>query len=165
MERIKLGQVTAPVGIRGEIRVYPYLEQARFSDIKEICVEGGDPVRVEKCRPDKNLLVIKLEGIDDRNTAETLRGKYLYLPEGADLDLGEDTYLVDQLIGMKVAKEDGSEVGELTQVITRPAQDLYEIKMPSGKSFLLPAVRQFVLSVDLEARIITVRLPEGITEL
>ena len=165
MDKIKLGQVTAPVGIRGEIRVYPYLEQTRFSDIEKLCIENGAPRTIEKCRPDKNLLVIKLEGIDDRNTAETLRGKDLYLPEDAELDLGEDTYLVDQLIGMKAALEDGSEVGELTQVITRPAQDLYEIKMPSGKSFFLPAVRQFILSVDLEARIITVRLPEGITEL
>ena len=165
MDKIKLGQVTAPVGIRGEIRVYPYLEQARFSDIKEICVEGGDPVRVEKCRPDKNLVVLKLSCAQSRNDAESLRGKLLYLPEGVEPDLGEDTYLVDRLIGLNVIGEDGKAVGTVRDVITRPAQDLYEIEKADGGSFLLPAVKEFVLDVDMENGRMTVRLPEGITDL
>ena len=164
MDRIKLGQVTAPVGIKGEIRVYPYLEQTRFSDIKRMCVEGLPPAEVQKLRADKAMLVIKLSGIDDRNTAETLRGKILYLPEGDDLDLGEDTYYVDELVGMTVIEENGSSVGTLKSVITRPAQDLYEIEA-GGKSFLLPAVKEFILKVDIQSRKITVHLPEGITEL
>ena len=164
MDRIKLGQVTAPVGIKGEIRVYPYLEQTRFSDIKRMCVEDLPPAEVQKLRADKSMLVIKLSGIDDRNTAETLRGKILYLPEGDDLDLGEDTYYVDELVGMSVVDENGSSVGMLKSVITRPAQDLYEIEA-GGKSFLLPAVKEFILKVDIQSRKITVHLPEGITEL
>ena len=60
MDRVKLGQVTAPVGIKGEIRVYPYLEQTRFSDIKRMCIESLPPADVEKLRFDKALLVIKL---------------------------------------------------------------------------------------------------------
>ena len=164
MDRIKLGQVTAPVGIKGEIRVYPYLEQTRFSDIKRMCVEDLPPAEVQKLRADKAMLVIKLSGIDDRNTAETLRGKILYLPEGDDLDLGEDTYYVDELVGMTVIEENGSSVGTLKSVITRPAQDLYEIEAGT-KSFLLPAVKEFILKVDIQSRKITVHLPEGITEL
>ena len=164
MDRVKLGQVTAPVGIKGEIRVYPYLEQTRFSDIKRMCIESLPPANVEKLRFDKNLLVIKLSGIDDRNTAETLRGKNLYLPEGDALDLGEDTYFVDDLVGMSVVDEDGKAVGTLKSVISRPAQDLYEIQA-GEKSFLLPAVKEFILKVDTKGRTLTVHLPEGITEL
>ena len=164
MDRIKLGQVTAPVGIKGEIRVYPYLEQTRFSDIKRICIEDLPPAEVEKLRMDKALLVIKLAGIDDRNTAETLRGKILYLPEGDDLDLGEDTYFVEDLKGMSVTDEDGTPLGTLSSVISGQAQDLYEIRT-GEKSFLLPAVKEFILKVDTESRAVTVRLPEGIVDL
>ena len=164
MERIKLGQVTAPVGIKGEIRVYPYLEQTRFSDIKRMCIESLPPADVEKLRLDKALLVIKLSGINDRNAAEALRGKTLYLPEGDSLDLGEDTYYVEELIGMSVTDENGKAVGTLKSVISRPAQDLYEIQT-GEKSFLLPAVREFILKVDTKGRMLTVHLPEGITEL
>ena len=165
MERIKLGQVTAPVGIRGEIRVYPYLEQTRFSAVKEVCVEGGAPVKVEKCRTDKNMVVIKLSGTDSRNEAEALRNKYLFLPEGVEPDLGDDTYLVDRLIGLDVVTEAGETVGTVKDVITRPSQDLYEIGKADGGSFLLPAVKQFVLKVDQKCGRITVRLPEGIMDL
>ena len=164
MDRIKLGQVTAPVGIKGEIRVYPYLEQTRFSDIKRMCIEDLPPADVEKMRADKALLVIKLSGINDRNAAEALRGKNLYLSQGDRLDLGEDTYYVDDLVGMAVADEEGRPVGTLKSVITRPAQDLYEIQT-GDKSFLLPAVKEFILKVDTENRTVTVHLPEGIMEL
>ena len=165
MERIKLGQVTAPVGIKGEIRVYPYLEQTRFSALKRVLVEGSGVRKIEKLRPDKNLLVMKLEGVTDRNAAELLRGKLIYLPENDELDLGEDTYLVDDLTGMQVQGEDGAAIGVLKAVHSRPAQDLYEIELPDGRTFLLPAVKEFILSVDVEAKKITARLPEGITQL
>ena len=164
MDRIKLGQVTAPVGIKGEIRVYPYLEQTRFSDIKRICIEDLPPADIEKIRADKALLVIKLSGISDRNTAETLRGKILYLPEGDSLDLGEDTYYVDELKGMCVIDEEGRPIGNLSSVTAGPAQDLYEIKT-GDRNFLLPAVKEFILNVDTEKRTVTVRLPEGIMDL
>ncbi len=165
MEKVKLGQVTAPVGIRGEIRVYPYLEQTRFSDIKKLSVEGLGDRRIEKLRADKNLLVIKLEGVADRNVAEMLRGRYLYLAEGEKLDLGEDTYLVDDLRGSEVLDESGRVIGKLKDVLSRPVQDLYEIETAEGKVFLLPAVKAFVLGVDPAAKKITVRLPEGIDQL
>ena len=93
-----------------------------------------------------------------------LRGKYLYLPEGAKLDLGEDTYLTNQLKGCRVV-EDGTELGTVTDVISRPYQDIYEVTKPDGKIFSLPAVKEFIKSVDTEAGVITVKLPEGLAEL
>ena len=164
MEKIRLGQITAPVGIKGEIRVYPYLEQTRFSDITEVCIESNAPVKIEKLRCDKNMLVIKLSGTDTRNEAEALRGKYLYLPEGKDIDLGEDTYLIDKLIGCRVV-ENGNDLGIISDVITRPAQDIYVVKKPEGNTFSIPAVHEFIKSVDTEAGIITVELPEGLSDL
>ena len=164
MDKIKLGQITAPVGIKGEIRVYPYLEQTRFSDIREVCLDGAGPVKVEKLRTDKNMLVMKLAGTDSRNDAETLRGKYVYLPEGEKLDLGEDTYLVEDLIGCRVF-EDGTELGTVKEIISRPAQDIYVVEKPDGCTFSIPAVHEFIKNVDTEERLIAVKLPEGLTDL
>ena len=72
---------------------------------------------------------------------------------------------MDRLIGLNVIGEDGKAVGTVRDVITRPAQDLYEIEKADGGSFLLPAVKEFVLDVDMENGRMTVRLPEGITDL
>jgi len=164
MEKIKLGQITAPVGIKGEIRVYPYLEQTRFSDIRKVIV-GGSAADVEKIRTDKNMIVMKLSCCSDRNAAEALRGKELFLPEGETVDLGEDNYFIEQLEGCEVRTDDGKALGVLRSVISRPAQDLYEVEKPSGSSFLIPAVKEFILSVDTDAKVIIVRLPEGLEEL
>ena len=165
MQRIKLGKITSPVGIKGEIRVYPYLDQARFSDIEKVCIENSQPAAIEKLRIDKNMLVIKLEDVNDRNASEMLRGKELYLPLGEKLDLGEDNYLIEDLIGLTVKSESGEVLGKIKDVISRTVQDLYEIERLDGKSFLLPAVKEFIKNIDLEKQTMTVRLPEGITDL
>ena len=164
MGKIRLGQITAPVGIKGEIRVYPYLEQTRFSDIEKVCVDNSAPVKIEKLRYDKNMLVIKLSGTGSRNDAEALRGKYLYLPEGEELDLGEDTFYIEELKGCRVV-ENGTELGTVTGVISRHFQDLYEVQKPDGKSFLMPAVHEFIKSIDTGEKVINVSLPEGLTDL
>ena len=165
MEKIVLGRITAPVGIKGEIRVYPYLEQARFSDIKKVVVESAGECDLQNVRVNGKMLVVKLSCCSDRNTAETLRNREISLPEGQKLDLGKDTYFVEDLVGLKLCSVDGSAVGTLKQVISRPAQDLYEIEKQDGGTFLLPAVKEFILDVDKDAGIMKVKLPEGLTDL
>ena len=165
MEKIVLGRITAPVGIKGEIRVYPYLEQARFSDISKVVVEGIGECELISVRPNGSMLVVKLSCCSDRNTAETLRNREISLPEGMELDLGEDTYYVEDLVGLKLIGEDGAQVGTLKQVISRPAQDLYEIEKQDGGTFLLPAVKEFILDIDKASGIMKVKLPEGLTDL
>ena len=165
MSRIALGKITAPVGIKGEVRVYPYLDQARFSDIEKVSVGNAAPVRLVKSRPDKNMLVIKLEGTDDRNAAEELRNRELFLPDGETLDLGEDNYFIEELIGSAVKSPSGELLGVLKDVISRSFQDLYEVEKPDGGSFLIPAVKDLISDVDIENKVITVTLPEGLTDL
>ncbi|MBO4861357.1 MAG: 16S rRNA processing protein RimM [Firmicutes bacterium] len=165
MKKVALGRVTAPVGIKGEIRVYPYLEQARFSDIKKVVLQGEGECELQYFRANGKMLVVKLSCCSDRNTAETLRNRELYLPEGQDLDLGADTYFVDDLVGLNVRTEDGREVGTLKEVHSRSAQDLYEIEKPDGSSFLMPAVKEFVLKVDKTEGVMTVKIPEGLEDL
>ena len=161
-ELIKLGKITAPVGIKGEFRVYPYTDdKTRFSDIKKLVLAGKD-YEVERATYRNNdMVVLKLKGIDDRNTSETLRGLELFLRKEDLWEVPEDTYFVEDILGIRVLDEEGKEIGILKDIIQNPAHDLYEIETPEGKSFLVPAVKEFVRRVDVDAKLMVLHLIEG----
>ena len=162
MDIIKLGKITAPQGIRGEVRVYPYTDRpTRFSEIEAVLLQGRRR-RIENARYMKNMAVLKLEGIDDRTAAEAVRNQELLLAREDLWEQPEDTYFVDDLVGCRVVSEDGTPVGTLRAILSRPAQDLYEIEKEDGSAFLLPAVKEFVRSVDVGNKIITIHLIEGL---
>ena len=162
MDIIKLGKITAPQGIKGEVRVYPYTDKpTRFSEIEAVLLDGRR-CRIEKARYMKNMAILKLEGIDDRNAAEALRNRELLLPREELWKQPEDTYFVDDLVGCAVVSEDGAPVGTLKTVHSRPAQDLYEIERADGSSFLLPAVKEFIKDVKTDEKIIVIHLIEGL---
>lgn len=166
MDYFKLGQITSPVGIKGEMRVYPYTDDTtRFSAVKTILVEGEkEPRTLEKSRPDKNLVVIKLSGIDDRNASELYRGKNLFVNK-EDFPLDEDVFFADDIIGIEVFSEDGQRVGKVINILNKPNQDIYEIEKADGNSFMLPAVKEFIVDVDTKEGKMTVHLIDGITDL
>lgn len=166
MNKVKLGQITAPVGIKGEVRVYPYVDDpARFFDIQDVFVgEGSEVFTIEKLRMDKNMVVIKFKQIPDRNSAELQRGKYLYLSKD-DYDLEDDRYFIDELIGCEIITDEGKSAGKLCNVIQNTSmQDIYEIEY-CEKKYLLPAVKEFILSVDVENKKIIVHLIDGMMDL
>ncbi len=162
METVKLGKITAPQGIKGEVRVYPYTDElTRFSQIEAVLLQGRR-LKIEKVRYMKNMAVLKLEGIDDRNGAESVRNQELLLAREDLWKQPEDTYFVDDILGSSVLTEEGTAVGTLKKIHSRPAQDLYEIEREDGTSFLLPAVKEFVKAVDPQNKTITVHLIEGL---
>ena len=162
MDIIKLGKITAPQGIKGEVRVYPYTDKpTRFSEIEAVLLDGRR-CRIEKARYMKNMAILKLEGIDDRNAAEAMRNRELLLPREELWKQPEDTYFVDDLVGCAVVSEDGAPVGTLKTIHSRPAQDLYEIERADGSSFLLPAVKEFIKDVKTDEKIIVIHLIEGL---
>ncbi len=162
MDTIKLGKITAPQGIKGEVRVYPYTDElTRFSEIEAVLLDGQKR-KIQNARYMKNMAVLKLEGVDDRNMAESLRNKELLLAKEDLWEQPEDTYFIDDLVGCAVVSEDGAPVGALRSIISRPAQDLYEIERADGSTFLLPAVKEFIKNVDLDNKTITIHLINGL---
>ena len=162
MDTIKLGKITAPQGIKGEVRVYPYTDElTRFSEIEAVLLDGQKR-KIQNARYMKNMAVLKLEGVDDRNMAESLRNKELLLAKEDLWEQPEDTYFIDDLVGCNVVSEDGDSVGTLKNIISRPAQDLYEIERADGSTFLLPAVKEFIKNVDLDNKTITIHLINGL---
>ena len=165
MERIKLGIITAPVGIKGEVRVFPYTDEiTRFSAIKELYIEGTES-KVQSVRYQGSMVVLKLAGVDDRNAAEAARNKTLYLDKSKLWKVPKGTYFNQDLIGMSVLSTDGRILGVLAEVIQNTSQDIYRVEKPAGGSFMIPAVKEFIKDVDVEGKRMQVQLIEGLEDL
>ncbi len=164
LKRFKLGQIVNAVGLKGENRVYPYTDyKERFEELKQLYIED-EIYEIEKVRYMGQMVIIKFVGISDRNAAEALKGKYLYIDRENARKLDEDEYFVADLIGMKIQDEAGNLVGTLSDVIQNTAQDVYEIELPDGKKFMIPAVGEFILDVDMDSKIMVVKLIEGMID-
>ena len=162
MDTIKLGLITAPQGIKGEFRVLPYTDEpTRFEEIEAVLLDGQKR-RIENVWYRPNMVILKLEGIDDRNAAEALRNKELLLDRKDLWKQPEDTFFIDDLVGCLVIDQAKGPVGVLQKVHSRPAQDLFEIEKPDGTTFLMPAVKEFIKGVDLEQKVITIQIIEGL---
>jgi len=164
MDKVKIGQITAPFGIKGEVRVFSYMDEiTRFSRIEKIYI--GETLNmhytVEKVRYDKGMALIKFEEVPDRNTSETMRGLNLYLSR-EEYALDDDSYLIEDLIGCKVYSEENEYLGDLIDVIQNSSQDVYEIKKEDKKSFLVPAVKEFIKDINLDDKVIIIHVIEGL---
>ncbi|MDO4482573.1 MAG: ribosome maturation factor RimM [Bacillota bacterium] len=164
LKRFKLGQIVNAVGLKGESKVYPYTDyKERFEELDSLYIENK-LYNIEKVRYMGEMAIVKFEGVSDRNAAEALKGKYLYVDRENARELGEDEYFIPDLIGIEVKDEDGGAVGKLSDVIQNAAHDVYEIEMADGRKFMIPAVGEFVLDVDMDRRVMTVRLIEGMID-
>lgn len=165
MENYKIGKIVNAVGLKGEVRVYNYSDyKERFSEIKNIFVEDKQ-YTILNARYMKDVAVLKLEGVEDRNGAEALKGKDLYITEDMLRVLPEDTYYIKDLVGLNVIDDHGEHLGILSDVYQNNAQDLYEIQLENKKKILLPAVEEFVLDINMKERKMKVKLVDGLLDL
>ncbi len=165
MERYKIGKIVNAVGLKGEVKVYNYSDyKERFEEIKTVFVEDKK-YAIMNTRYMKDVAILKLEGVEDRNGAEALKDKDLYIPEEMLRVLPEDTYYIKDLIGIKVTDANGEYIGILCDVLKNNAQDLYEIELENKKKFLLPAVEEFVLNINMEEKTMKVNLIDGLLDL
>lgn len=165
---LAVGQVARPHGVRGELRIniitsYPerLAQHTYFYLAHSDSLETVQRYTVERLRYHQKVVLLKLSGCDDRNTAEEMRGMFVLTPieEAAPLEEGE--YYNFQLIGMKVETEDGEELGRLVEIVATGANDVYIVHGPLGE-VLLPAIDDVVIEADAETKRMTVRLLPGI---
>ena len=164
MEKILIGKIVSAVGLKGEVRVYNYSDRPDIYEDTESIYVDDVLMRVRSVRTQKNMVILGLEGIDDRNAAEKARGSELFVTEDDLPELPEGEYYIRDLIGMEAVLEDGSRLGEVTDVIQNTAQDIFEVKTDEGKQVLIPKVPEFVLGIDLPARKVTLHLIEGMLD-
>ena len=172
-EKVVIGQIVAPIGIKGEVKIYSYSDDpSRFSKLEKVYLDGiEEPFSVEKSRPIGPTAGVKLKGVEDRNHAESLRGKDVMILEEDLEELPEGTYYVRDLTGLKVINhETGETVGILTEVIQNTAQDVYRIELDKetygeGRpDALVPAVKEFIKEVNISEGFIKIHFIEGMIE-
>ena len=163
MEKISIGKITSAVGLKGEVKVYNYSDSADIYRSTESIYVGDELRKIQNVRTQKNMVILKLEGIDDRNAAEKARGSELFITEADLPELPEGQFYVRDLIGMTVIDaENGNEIGEVRDVIQNTAQDIFDVKTSEGKQVLIPKVPEFIIDIDAETRTIKVKLIEGL---
>jgi len=165
---LSVGRVLRPHGVRGELRVeiltaYPerLAQQAHLYLARPDSPEAVRRYLVEGLRFHREILLLKLDGCDDRNAADRLRGMLVQVPVEEAVPLEEGEYYLFQLVGVRVETESGEWLGQVTEVIETGANDVYVVRGPRGE-LLLPALDDVVLELDLEARRMVVHLLPGI---
>ena len=166
MEKIKIAKIVNAVGLKGEVKVYNYSDvRERFEELDEIIISGKKRESVKKIlsvRYQGNMVILSLEGIDDRNKAEAVKDFDVYITENDLRELPEDTFYVRDLIGMRVIDEgEYGEIGTLKEVLQNTSQDVYVVRTSDGRDVLIPAVKDFIKSVDQEEGVITTTLIPG----
>ena len=152
-------------GLKGEVRVDPWCDSPDFlCEFDVLYFDKGDKeVIIENARPHKNIVIMKIEGVDDADEAAKLRGRILYM-DREDVELGEGTYFVQDLIGMEVVDAENGEVyGRITDVKNTGASDIYTVKSDSGE-FMIPAVPEFIERTDIEGGRLYIHMIEGLRE-
>ena len=166
-EKVLIGKVGSPVGIKGEFRVNLYSQDSgNLKEGKVLLLERADKSAsgaIEKVRYQKDKPVVRLKGVEDRNAAEDIRGMDVSIYAEDLEELPEGEHYVRDLIGCRVVDiaKDGAEIGVLEYVIQNTAQSILDVRTPDGKNVLIPAVDAFLRSIDEEAGVIEVELIPG----
>ncbi len=164
----QVGIITNTHGIAGEVKVFPTTDDPkRFKKLKEVILEPEKENRIlhiTGVKFVKNLVVLKFREFASINDVQRLREKKLYVTRENAVKLKKNEYFIADLIGLKVQSTDGRDLGTLTDVITTGANDVYVLQ-GDGRELLVPAIRECIRAVDLEAGTMTVYLLPGLEDL
>lgn len=167
-ELLQVGVITQTHGIRGEVKVFPTTDDVkRFKRLKETILDTGKEkmtLEIEGVKFFKQFVILKFKGIDNINDVERYKNKSLYVTRENAVRLRKDEYFIADLIDIEVFDEDDQPFGVLTNVIETGANDVYEIKMHDGREVLVPAIKECILSVDIEGRKMVVHLLDGLLD-
>lgn len=167
-ELLQVGIITAPHGVRGEVKVYPTTDDPmRFKGLKQVLLDTGKEkltLEIEGVKFFKKLVILKFKELNDINGVEKYRQKSLYVTREQAVRLGRDEYFIADLMGLRVLDEREQEIGVLEDVIETGANDVYVITMKDGRELLLPAIKQCILQVDIGAGFIKVHILDGLLD-
>ena len=143
----QVGVITAPHGVRGEVKVFPTTDDnARFKNLKTVLLDQGRGTReleIEGVKFFKNMVILKFKGIDDRNDVERMRQAKLLVTRENAVELGKDEYFIADLIGIQVVSDEGEELGTISDVLQTGANDVYVVSKDGAKDLLIPAIHAF----------------------
>lgn len=167
-KRLVVGRIVTAHGIRGEC-VVDVMSDApgRFDPGRTVQIDEPDGQRtltVNASRPHKARLLVLFEEVSDRTAAEALRGRWLTIPAEDAAPLPDGEFYPHQLEGFDVQDTDGAPLGVLQAVHEYPAHDIWVVRTPDGRDVMVPAVKEFIRSVDPESTTIVMSPIGGMFE-
>lgn len=168
VEYLRIGVVTKPHGVKGEVSVYPTTDDLdRFSQIATLISEKNGirtEHKVEGVKFFKGTAILKLSGVEDMDSAEKLRSADLWIHRSQSSPCKEGEYFVADLLEMEVLREDGTKVGVVRDVMTGGANPVIVVEKADGKELLLPKIPSCILNVDVENQKMIVYVLPGLED-
>ena len=155
LQYVEAGEIVNTHGVRGEVKVLCWLDDPEMLCEFDRCRIDGKEFTMDQVRVQKTCNLVKLKGIDTMEAAQLMRGKTLELYRE---DIDDEVIFAAELVGVEVFCE-GESIGKIKEVLDYPGNSVYVVK---GKyEYMIPAVNQFILSTDMEANRMEVKLIEG----
>lgn len=162
----EVGQIVNTFGVKGMLKVKPFTDDVeRFEELKKVYIckkEKLEEVEIEEVKYHKDMVLLKVKGIEDMNEAEKVKGLYLKIDRKNAKKLPKDTYFIADLLGLEVYSDTGELLGKVDDIFRTGANDVYVVKNENGKQLLLPGIPDVIKEIDLEKERIIVHLLKGL---
>ena len=162
---VKIGKIAKPHGVRGTLKVLPLTDdKTRYNKLKKIYIQTRHGIKefdILAVRYKDKFVLLDLVGIETMTEAEGYIGNYIAIEKKDRMPLDENTYYIEDLIGLNVYEEE-TYLGKLTDVMQPGSNDVYIITLEDGKELLLPAIKSAILEVDIDLGLMKVNVPEGL---
>lgn len=168
--RLKVGKIVNTHSLRGEVKVISStdFEGERFEKGNKLLITRGNQlvkeVVVEGYRNHKNALLVKFEGIDTIEEAEKLKNLQIKIDSEEISELEENEFYFHEIIGCEVFDENEKSLGEITEILTPGANDVWVIKSEKGKEILIPYIEDVVKKIDVKNKRIDIEVMEGLID-
>ena len=165
-EYLEIGQIVNTTGLKGTLKVSPLTDDiTRFEDLESVYIQKQKELiefKIQDVKYSKNMVLLKLEGIDNVEKAEKYKNSYIKINRKDAVELEEGSYFIVDIVGCEVYTDENNYLGKVKDVFNTGSSDIYTVKQADGKEILLPAIKDVVKNIDIPNKKITVHLLEGL---
>lgn len=165
-EYFEIGQIVNTHGVKGHVKVKPFTDDVeQFETLGTILVVKNKEtieMEIEEVKYHKDMVLLKLKGIDDMTAAERYKGCYIKIHRSQARELEDGHYFIADIIGSDVYTDEGQHLGKVDDIYNTGSNDIYVVKDELGKQILLPGIKDVILDVDIENQKVTVHLLKGL---
>ncbi|WP_281665525.1 ribosome maturation factor RimM [Gemella morbillorum] len=168
--RLKVGKIVNTHSLKGEVKVISStdFEEERFKKGSKLLITRGNQlireVVVQSYRNHKNFLLVKFEGIDSVEEAEKLKNLQIKIDSDEVGELEENEFYFHEIIGCQVFDENDRNLGEIIDILTPGANDVWVIKGEEGKEILIPYIEDVVKQIDITNKKVNIEVMEGLID-
>lgn len=160
-QKIVIGKIVAPHGVRGDIRILPLTETPElFLELEYLCLDNGAKLTITNSRFQKNMVLVTTEEIKNMDEAEKLRNQKVLVMKEDLPPLPQGRFYVSDLKGFVCLDEAGKQIGVFKDTMPTGSTDVFVIQGMDGKEILVPAIKDNILEIDTQGKRMLVRLPE-----